>query len=152
LTVRETKFRKTRLVPLHPTAAEALRAYVGHRDRAVPTPRCDRFFVSDRGLGLPDGTVRGVFRKLCDGLRLTSPTRSRPRLHDLRHTFTCRRVEAWYDAGIDLAQAVAALSVYLGHAKVTDTYWYLTVTPDLLAGANARFEGFARPAGEEVTS
>jgi integrase len=151
LTVRQTKFRKTRLVPLHPTAADALRAYAGRRDRAVPPHRCDRFFTSDRGNGLPYSTVRTVFRKLCDGLRLTSSTRPRPRLHDLRHTFTCRRVEAWYDAGVDLAHAVAALSVYLGHAKVTDTYWYLTATPDLLARAAARFEGFAPPAGEEVT-
>lgn len=151
LTVRETKFRKTRLVPLHPTAADALRAYAALRDRTVPAHRCNRFFVGDCGLGLPYGTVRAVFRKLCDGLRLTSPTRSRPRLHDLRHTFTCRRVGEWYDAGIDLAQAIAALSVYLGHAKVTDTYWYLTATPDLLARAAARFEGFARPAGGEVT-
>lgn len=151
LTVRETKFRKTRLVPLHPTTADALRAYAGLRDRTVPAHRCDRFFASDRGRGLQYSTVRTVFRKLCDGLRLTSPTRPRPRLHDLRHTFTCRRVESWYDAGVDLAHAVAALSVYLGHAKVTDTYWYLTATPDLLARAAARFEGFARPDGGEVT-
>jgi integrase len=151
LTVRATKFRKTRLVPMHPTAVAALRTYAGLRDRAVPAHQCDRFFVSNRGLGLPYWTIRTVFRKLCDGLRLTSPTRLRPRLHDLRHTFTCRRVEAWYDAGVDLAHAVAALSVYLGHAKVTDTYWYLTATPDLLARAAARFEGFARPVGGEVT-
>jgi integrase len=150
LIVRETKFRKTRLVPLHPTAADALRAYAGLRDRAGPPVRCDRFFVSDRGLGLPYSTVRTVFRKLCDGLRITGADRSRPRLHDLRHTFTCRRVLAWYDAGVDLGHAVAALSVYLGHAKVTNTYWYLTATPDLMARAAARFEGFARPGGGEV--
>lgn len=121
------------------------------RDRAVPTNQSDRFFVSDHGLALPYSTVRTVFRKLCDDLRIVGPDRPRPRLHDLRHTFTCRRVEAWYDAGVDLDHAVAALSVYLGHAKVTDTYWYVTATPDLLARAVARFEEFARPVGEEVT-
>ena len=103
-----------------------------------------------KGLGLPYSTVRTVFRKLCDGLGITGTGR-RPRLHDLRHTFACRRVEGWYDAGVDLSHAVAALSVYLGHANVTDTYWYLTATPDLLARAAARFETFAGPAGEGVT-
>lgn len=151
LIIRETKFRKTRLVPLHPTAIAALQTYVSVRDRAVPTSASNRFFVNDRGVGLPYSTVRTVFRKLCDGLGITRPGR-RPRLHDLRHTFACRRVEAWYEAGGDLAHAVSALSVYLGHAKVTDTYWYLTATPDLLAHAAARFEEFTRPADKEVAS
>jgi integrase len=150
LTIRETKFGKSRLVPLHPTTTAALVAYARDRDRLVPRPRCDHFFLSDRGEGLPYSTVRTVFRKLCDCLGIIGVGR-RPRLHDLRHTFACRRVEEWYDAGVDLAHAVSALSVYLGHAKVTDTYWYLTATPDLMARAAARFETFARPTGEGVT-
>lgn len=149
VTVRETKFGKSRLVPLHPTAAAELAAYARDRDRLVPGPRGDHFFLSGRGEGVPYSTARTVFRTLCDRLGITGSGR-RPRLHDLRHTFACRRVEAWYDAGVDLAHAVSALSVYLGHAKVTDTYWYLTATPDLLARAAGRFESFARPAGEEV--
>lgn len=148
--VRETKFGKSRFVPLHPTATAALAAYARDRDRLVPRPRCDRFFLSGWGDGLPYSTVRTAFRKLCDGLGLTGTGRRRPRLHDLRHTFACRRVEAWYDAGADLDHAVSALSVYLGHAKVTDTYWYLTATPGLMARAAGRFESFARPAGGEV--
>ena len=68
---------------------------------------------------------------------------SRPRIHDLRHTFTCRRVQSWYDAGEDVDQAMPTLSAYLGHAKVSDTYWYLTATPELLDRAAARFEPFA---------
>lgn len=147
LTIRQTKFRKTRLVPLHPTTTAALRAYSQLRDQVVPRGSSDRFFVSQPGLALPYSTVRCVFRKLCDGLRIPYDRR-RPRLHDLRHTFACRRVEAWSEAGVDLAHAIAALSVYLGHVKVTDTYWYLTATPDLMARAAAQFEALAGTHGE----
>lgn len=150
LTVRETKFGKSRLVPLHPTTTAALIAYAGDRDRLVSRPRGDHFFLSDRGDGLPYTTARTAFRKLCDGLRITGAGR-RPRWHDLRHTFACRRIEEWYDAGADLAHAVSALSVYLGHVKVTDTYWYLTATPDLMARAATRFEAFAGTPDEGVT-
>lgn len=151
--IRETKFRKTRLVPVHPTTAAALRAYAGVRDRLVKEVHCDRFFVCGRGFALRYSTVRTVFRKLCDSLRMAGDGRRRPRLHDLRHTFACRRVEEWYDTGTDLGHAVSALSVYLGHAKVSDTYWYLTATPGLMARAAQRFESFAcRCTGEEAGS
>jgi integrase len=141
LVIRETKFRKTRLVPLHLTATLALRAFAEVRDQAIPNPECDRFFLNDRGTPLAYSTVRHTFRKLCKQVGIRG-SRRRPRLHDLRHTFACRRVERWSDSGVDLARAVPALSVYLGHAKVTDTYWYLTATPELLARAAGRFEGF----------
>lgn len=143
LKIRETKFRKTRLVPLHPTATRALQSYAAARDRIIRPEQCDRFFVSDRGQPLPYSTVRNVFNRLCATLKITGTNRRRPRLHDLRHTFACRRVERWYDAGINLDHSVAALSVYLGHAKVSDTYWYLTATPELLSRAAARFEALA---------
>jgi integrase len=150
VTIRETKFGKSRIVPTHATATMALVLYARDRDRLIPHPRTDHFFLSSSGEGLPYSTVRSVFRNLCDGLRITGAGRRRPRLHDIRHTFACRRVETWYDAGADLAHAVSALSVYLGHAKVTDTYWYLTATPSLMARAAGRFESFARPTEGEV--
>jgi integrase len=150
LTIRETKFRKTRLVPLHPSATAALRVYAAIRDRVVKKPPSDRFFMNNRGLGLPYSTVRTVFSKLCTGLGMVGTGRRRPHLHDLRHTFACRRVETWAEAGIDLAHAITSLSVYLGHGKVTDTYWYLTATPDLLARAATRFETFTLPVGSEA--
>jgi len=150
LTIRETKFRKTRLVPLHSTAVAVLRNYADASQRLVATPESDCFFVSDQGQPLPYSTVRGVFRRLCEALRIMGIGPRRPRLHDLRHTFVCRRVERWYDAGVNLDYAVAALSVYLGHAKVSDTYWYLSATPELLARGAARFESLA-PATREVT-
>lgn len=143
LKIRETKFRKTRLVPVHPTAVVVLTDYATARDRLMRAELCDRFFVSDQGQPLPYFPVRTVFRRLCEALQITGTGRRRPRLHDLRHTFACRCVERWYDAGIDLNRSVASLSVYLGHAKVSDTYWYLTATPDLLARAASRFEALA---------
>ena len=149
VTIWETKFGMSRIVPLHPTATHALAMYARDRDRLISKAPCNHFFVSDWGERLPYSTVRTVFRKLCDGLRIKGLVR-RPRLHDLRHTFACRRVERWYDAGVHLPHAVSALSVYLGHAKVSDTYWYLTATPDLMARAAARFESFTRPAEGEV--
>jgi integrase len=146
--VRETKFGKSRLVPLHVTTTAALAAYIRARDRLVPRPKSDHFFLSDQGKGLPYSTVRTVFRKLCDRLQIPGTGRRRPRLHDLRHTFACRRVEVWYATGVNLTHAISALSVYLGHAKVSDTYWYLTATPSLMARAAGRFESFAQPATE----
>lgn len=148
LTVRETKYRKTRLVPLHPTAVAALRAYGELRDRTRTAGESDRFFVDGRGRPPAYSTVRTVFRQLCSGLRIAG-CRRQPRLHDLRHTFACRRLEAWSAAGTDATRSIVALSTYLGHAKVTDTYWYLTATPELMARAAAKFETFDSSSGGE---
>jgi integrase len=146
LTIRATKFRKTRMVPLHTTTIDALRAYADQRDRALPRRAATTFFVSPKGTTLRYGSVRTAFRRLrarlgWDGLV------PRPRIHDLRHTFACRRLEQWCAAGVDLGPRVAALATYLGHAKVSDTYWYLTGTPELLALAAKRFEAFGGRGG-----
>lgn len=145
LAINETKFHKSRLVPLHPSTAQALRDYAAFRDGVHPHPQADTFFVTDRGTPLRYSTVRQTFRRLC---RTSLPVRTNgrmPRLHDLRHTFACRRLLRWYEEGADVQHAVAALSTYLGHGKVSDTYWYLTATPELLGQAAARFEPFADP-------
>jgi integrase len=152
LTIRETKFCKTRLVPLHPTAVTALRAYANRRDRFPRSPECDHFFLSDKGRAMPYSTVRHTFRRLCAASGITGTPRRCPRLHDLRHTFACRRVEQWYRSGTVVDHAISALSVYLGHAKVTDTYWYLTATPDLMALAAGRFERFVQTRTEGTES
>ena len=91
---------------------------------------------------LPYGTVRSAFRRLLVGLGWDSLV-PRPRVHDLRHAFACRRIEQWCTDGVDLGPRVAALATYLGHSKVSDTYWYLTGTPELLAFAAKRFEAFS---------
>jgi integrase len=143
LMIRESKFHKSRLVPLHPTVVPALRKYSRDRDLLHPIARTESFFVSDRGSALSYSTVRQTFRKLC--AHLPGPRRPdgrAPRIHDIRHTFACRRLLHWYADGVDLDHAVVALSTYLGHAKVSDTYWYLTGIPELLDLAAGRFERF----------
>ena len=72
-----------------------------------------------------------------------------PRIHDLRHTFICRRVRLWHAQGADIDHAMLALATYVGHAKVSDTYWYLTGTPDLMAIAGRHFEGFVSLLGRQ---
>jgi integrase len=146
LTIRETKSRKSRLVSLHPTTVPVLEAYARFRDCCHPSPLSDAFFVSERGTPLAYSTVRITFGKLRAHLpSLPHSERRAPRIHDLRHTFACRRLLRWYDEGVDLDHAVLALSTYLGHAQVSDTYWYLTGIPELLNLAATRFERFAAP-------
>jgi integrase len=145
LTVRQTKFRKSRLVPLHASAVGALRGYAMARQaycRGIPDAP---FFVSDAGRSLAYSTVRQTFHQLLRRAmpEATPPDRIRPRLHDMRHTFACRCLLAWYRDGTKIDQAIDQLSAYLGHARVTDTYWYLTGVPELLALAGQRFEQFA---------
>ena len=91
--------------------------------------------------------MRCTFRRLCSQLRLRSNGMlPRPRIHDLRHSFACRRLLRWYQQGVNVDHAILSLSTYLGHGKVTDTYWYLAGTVPLLATAGKRFEQFAGPA------
>lgn len=147
LRIEETKFRKSRLVPVHSTTARALRRYARERDRDRLARDSEAFFVGGHGQSLPYSTVRSTFRRLCTqyGWR-SNGMLPRPRIHDLRHSFACRRLLRWYQQGVNVDHAIASLSTYLGHAKVTDTYWYLTGTAPLLATAGKRFEQFAGPA------
>jgi integrase len=145
MSIFQTKFRKSRLVPLHPSTLGPLWEYATARCRR-PVPRVGAsFFSCEAGRPLPYGTVRHTFHLLLQqalpGVRPLG--RPRPRLHDLRHTFVCRRLLAWYDAGKPIDGCIDQLSAYLGHVKVTDTYWYLTGLPELFAIAGQRFEHFA---------
>jgi integrase len=151
LSIRQTKFCKSRLVPLHPSARVELQRYVTRRDAiVVPIPGA-ALFVSESGHALSYRTVHSVVRKLLDEVVPCSATDRRPRIHDLRHTFACRRLLQWYRDGADLDQRVAALSTYLGHVKVSDTYWYLTGVPELMAIAAARFERFGRGGDDDAS-
>lgn len=144
LVIRETKFRKSRLVPMHTTVGQAMRRFAARRDRDPDTRTAESFFVGAHGKSLPYSTVRSTFRHICRLLGWRSNgTLPRPRIHDLRHSFACRRLVGWYRDGVDVNQAIAALSTYLGHAKVTDTYWYLSGTGELLSLVCERFERFA---------
>jgi len=141
LTVRLTKFGKSRLVPVHPSTVKRLRSYVRRRDDLYPQPLTSRFFLSNRGTPLTDWVARQTFVKLSRqiGLRKTSD-RFGPRLHDLRHRFAVTTLLHWYRTGVDVEQRLAVLSTYLGHAHVTDTYWYLSAIPQLLALTKDRLE------------
>jgi integrase len=149
LHIRHGKFGKARLVPLHPSACKALRSYARRRDR---DPRCvagDAFFMFDRGRTAGNRQIHYAFRAVRK--ILASRPRgghSRYRLHDLRHTFVCRRLERWYQQGVDVDRKILALSTYIGHVSPADTYWYVTATPRLLALAANRLAPLA--AGDAV--
>jgi len=139
LAVRAGKFRKARLVPLHPTATEALARYDAERRRLCPDG--ERFLRTERSPALTNAAVEKTFSRIRDQLGWSAQGRTtRPRIHDLRHTFAVRRLLAWYREGVDPDRRLAALSTYLGHARPSDTYWYLTGVPELMAIAVERFE------------
>jgi integrase len=141
LLVRQSKFRKSRLVPVHASTLERLQQYQAERDRIYPTPKTAAFFVSERGQRLPYPTVRAMFRRLCLHLRLHgSSTARRPRIHDLRHRFAVNTLIRWYREGADVERCLPRLSTYLGHGCCAHTYWYLTAVPELLRLATERLE------------
>ncbi len=140
LTIRLTKFRKSRLIPLHPSTCEALKRYVRQRNHRFPRGN-PRFFVSDQGTPLIDSMVRWTFVKLSRQIGLRGPLdRFGPRLHDLRHRFAIQTMLDWYRSGVDVEQRLPVLSTWLGHAHVSNTYWYLSATPELLALSAKRLE------------
>jgi integrase len=141
LTVQLTKFSKSRLIPLHPSTAEKLKVYLNRRDQLHPRPPTRRFFLSNQGTPLTDCTIRCTFVKLSRqiGIRKAGDSFG-PRLHDLRHRFAVTTLLHWYETGVDVEQRLPVLSTYLGHVHVTDTYWYLTAIPELLALTKNRLE------------
>jgi integrase len=150
LTIQRTKFAKSRQVPLHPSTVGALRRYRRLRDLLLEFTEDTPFFVGSRGRRrghqLSTRQVDRMFAQL--RTQLAWPNRgahSTPRVHDLRHTFVVRRMLAWHAEGIDIDQAMLALSTYVGHAMVTNTYWYLTAVPELMGLAAAKFESRMSP-------
>jgi len=148
LRIRESKFHKSRLVVLHPTVATALRQYTADRHRLGYDCVGDSFFVSEKPGPLSAPSARRTFTEIARRAGIRPPTGPGPHLHDLRHTFAVRRMMQWYRDGIDVHARLPELSVYLGHVRPADTYWYLTATPQFLAMAAQRFERFAGLAGE----
>lgn len=143
LLIQHTKFQKSRLVPLHDTATAALDRYLERRRREGGGD--DHVFISLRGQRLPYCLVYDTFRALLDTIRLhPSSGRPRPRLHDLRHTFAVRSLEACPDGRDRIGQHMLALSTYLGHTHVADTFWYLESTPQLTADIANACEHFVK--------
>ena len=149
LTVRAGKFRKDRFVPLHPSSVQPLSAYARRRDAFRSAPPSEFFFRTERAPLLQRAAVEKTFSRLRERLGWSSHGRAgRPRIHDLRHTFAVRRLLRWYVDGVEVDRKVLALSTYLGHSKVTDTYWYLSAVPELLAVISERFKQFAEAESE----
>ena len=147
LTIRQTKFAKSRHVPLHPSTVEALSRYRQLRNFHVEVTDETPFFVGTRGrrrgCGLSLRQVNRVFLGLRAQLGwVNRGAHDGPRIHDLRHAFVVRRVMLWQAQGVDIDQSMLALSTYVGHAMVTNTYWYLTGVPELMAVAAGKFESF----------
>jgi integrase len=143
LTIRQTKFRKSRLVPIHATTATALATYAARRRQLGYDGLCDAFFVSERGTPLNYHVIARTFVMLARRLGLRGPAGERGvSLHHVRHSFAVARLAAWAQAGDDVRARIPALAVYLGHARPQDTYWYLTAAPEVLRPAADRFEAF----------
>jgi integrase len=141
LTVRLTKFGKSRLVPLHSTTCAALRNYAERRDAQLASRCGPHFFVAERGGPLLHQYVHRVFWRLSREIGLRRPgDRTGPRVHDLRHRFAIRTLLGWYREGIDVEKKLPALSTYLGHTCVRDTYWYLSACPELMQEAAQRLD------------
>jgi integrase len=141
LTIRDTNFGKSRLVPVHPTTREVLLRYAARRDEHPDRRSSPYFFVTERGRRLLFQYVHPVFWKLSRQIGLRGPAdHTGPRLHDLRHRFAVQALVAWYRAGKDVERHLPALSTYLGHGCVRDTYWYLSACPELMEHAAKRLE------------
>jgi integrase len=146
LTVRNSKFFKSRLVPLGPMTTQTLTEYANSRSpRGCSHEAESPFFVGRKGKKILLNTLEGAFQQLREyaGLCRVGGPRCQPRLHDLRHSSAVHRLTAWYREGKDVQLLLPQLSVYMGHAHLAATQVYLTMTPELLHEASLRFELYA---------
>ena len=147
LTIRNAKFFKSRLVPIGRDLTQVLSEYARWRAETHPAAGiASRFFLGRDGAPICWWTLDNAFRRLREyaGVQRSDGGRYQPRLHDLRHSFAVHRLTEWYRQGADVQRLVYPLSVYLGHAHLSDTQVYLTMTPELLQQAGTRFERYAR--------
>ncbi len=143
LAIRETKFGKSRFVPIQDSTCAALARYAKRRDKLCSRPATEGFFVSERGKRLQSCTARRTFAEMSCAIGLRASTGSRrigrgPRLQDFRHSFATRRLIKWYRAGLDVGREMPKLATYLGHVDVDHTYWYIEAVPELLQLATER--------------
>lgn len=146
LVVRNTKFFKTRLLPIGPKLSSALGLYAEKRLALLNRPpSVDTFFLRRHGIAISGQAAERYFRMVRGhlGMRRQDGAYFQPRLHDLRHTFAVHRLVAWYREGADVQVLLPKLSTYLGHIGLAETQHYLTMTPDLLREAGQRFESYA---------
>ena len=145
LHIRGTKFFKSRIVPLSNSLTAVVRAFIARPGNHYSLGPESRLFSSRDGTALGSTALGVTFRRLCviAGIQRNGGARNQPRMHDLRHSAAVHRVTAWYRCDADLNDLLPKLATYLGHAGLSGTQRYLTMTQDLLAEASSRFEAFA---------
>jgi site-specific recombinase XerD len=146
LIVRNSKFFKSRLVPIGPKLTAVLQDYLNARRETYGPPQIDSvLFLNYKHTPLARLTAERYFRLVRQqaGIRRTDGAHYQPRLHDFRSTFAVHRLVTWYQQGADVQKLLPQLSTYLGHVHIANTQVYLTMTPELLREANCRFEGYA---------
>jgi len=149
LHILETKFHKSRIVPLHPSTAERLRAYHDQRARLHYDGLSDAFFVSEQGQHLQYLALHNWFVRLCQRVAIVPTASGRsPCLMSFRHTFAVTCLQRWYQQGLDVQTLLPHLSVYLGHVHPHESYWYLTAVPELLGAAAQRCHAYAHAEGD----
>jgi integrase len=144
LAISDTKRHKSRFVPIHSSAVRALEAYAHQRDRRVLLPQSNHFFLLDNGKPPTRARICCALHALADELGW-KPRGDYPqhRVQDFRHTFVVRNLLRAFEAGLDADRVVLALSTYVGHGHVADTYWYVTGVPELMAIAGERFQNYS---------
>ncbi len=135
LLIRQSKFGKSRLVPLAPSTLEALERYDHLREQHFPQPSTNSLFLSLAGTRVIYPTVWQVHRTLCQAAGVGAGSAIRPRIHDHRHSFAVNTLLDWYRQGLDVRSRISLLSTYLGHREPRYTYHYLSAAPELLAHA-----------------
>lgn len=140
VTVRESKFGKSRIIPLHNSTVSALAKYAEVRSKLLHCPS-SYFFISNVGTKLSGGVIRRTFYQLSRKIGLRGPnSKNGPRLQDFRHRFAIETLSKFYTNGEDAERWLPVLSTYLGHASINDTYWYLNACPELMEQAVRRLE------------
>jgi integrase/recombinase XerD len=150
LEIRDTKFHKSRLVPVHPTAAAKLKEYLLERKQHIKARVAATFFINDHGRPLHYKMVRTAIlhaQAFAGIIKEERPGHPGPALHALRHSFAVARLLAWYRAGGNVRAQLPNLSVYLGHLGILETYRYLSATPELLTVAGEMFGRYADSGG-----
>jgi site-specific recombinase XerD len=152
LTIRDSKFFTSRLVPVGSQLNDSLKKYASHRIKAGHSQSEDvAFFVKRNGQPVNIFNLQNAYRRILKqtGIGRTDVADRYPRLHDLRHAFAVHRLTAWYQEGKDVQKLLPQLSVYLGHRKLANTSTYLTMTPELLHQASQLFEQYALNGGSQ---
>jgi len=145
LLIRQSKFRKDRYVPTHPSTLEAIRRYAALRDSTFPDCRDAAFFVTMRRRRFARNTLQQAVCKIARRAGLRGSRSAGISFHSLRHRFAVKRLIAWYEAGVDVQTMLPMLATYMGHVCYSDTAYYLTATPELLGLAAERCQAGDRP-------